>query len=315
MKNLSIVSLIIAFAFALTGCATPKMPLDLNKVENIKSAALIMYTVPQDIIFDPKDGEPTGRDATPLGNFNSFATSHLNVNHQAYVDRINEKRTGLGNGIDAATIAYNSYLSLINEKQSELPFKFLSAEETLGNPTVKSLYVKLTEREPERKTKIITEADYMMSAPRGLNQFGFVAPTKKNPLSGKPEEAEYIMKIMEALNVDAALIVTDSQMAFSCVPCTFTKLKSGSATTKSTQTVMLVDRQLMPIVNYTFNFVDSGGRGKASGGDISEEDQAKLFKAHGEKAAKMFTGQLIFDMNRAKYLTEKANEKAAKEAK
>ena len=190
MKKIPITIFILIF---LSAC-TSNVKIDQDKLSQVKKVAVVIFTLKKSIEY--RD-EPNKDDSDILAlHANSLAA---------------------GDGENAATLALPSFINQLNTYK--LPFKVMSLAQMKNNKKFMSLYQK-----PEDKGLLGTLGSFFSSGLDGASARGFMnfgLPEKFNEnngkaLMGKDHEIKYIRAAMQALNVDAALIVVDRGTSFQC---------------------------------------------------------------------------------------------------
>jgi hypothetical protein len=128
-------------------------------------------------------------------------------------------------------------------------------------------------------------------APDRLPQFGLPDNWDGgNPLTGSKEEREYLKKAMEALNVDAAIVVADLGYTFSCRFCVGTDSLgyNGTGSTGSAYVAAIVNRDLQPILAQREYFRSTSATAAVVANVILPRFHDGLYKAHGSRTAEVF---------------------------
>ncbi|HEX7928759.1 MAG TPA: hypothetical protein VF678_14280, partial [bacterium] len=242
----------------LSGCGGSAV----NKAEfdKIKTAAVLVFTVPQDIEYraDPKENKKTLLQAVAAA-------------------------AAKGDPAKAASLSYASFAETLNGK---VPFRILTADEVRNNaafnainPTSFSPKAKKQEGTMGMLMSLAGTQNRMLGmAPDGLPQFG-LSNYGANPLdSDKDNQMKYLMAAMKALNVDAAIVVSDMGYSFSCNACIG---GTGDASTGSGFNSALVskDGKLVGAVQQWFG--TSGGHAAMVGYVVNPLQHDSLFKSHG----------------------------------
>mgnify|MGYP003682944245 CR=1 FL=1 len=129
--------------------------------------------------------------------------------------------------------------------------------------------------------------EIMAHSPNNLQAFGL----SKNwwdgkALMGTTDEKAYITKVIKDLGVDAVMVINDPGFSFSCKPCIG---GTGNASTGSAFNVSLIGKDGKEILNVRQWFSYTPDNSAIVAGIVNPNTQKSLFKAHGEKTAKLFS--------------------------
>jgi hypothetical protein len=105
-------------------------------------------------------------------------------------------------------------------------------------------------------------------------------------LIGSTDEKAYIAKALAILGVDAVMVINYPGFSFSCKACTG---GTGSASTGSAFNVSLISKKGEKILNIRQWFSFTPESSAVVTGIVNPSTQKSLFKAHGEKTAKLFS--------------------------
>lgn len=266
MKN---VVLYLCSLFLLASCGSMQTKMDSDKVKSIKTAAVVIYSVPESIEYksDPRDPNKG-----LLAKLVAAATKK--------------------NGAKAAKVSYTTFVEQLN--QEELPFQVLDAKAVTTSPKLAELYS--PPRQEAGKKGMLSKMTGLLGgkkvkavSPPRLNQYGLSKWTKGSALTGAKGEKEYIKKAIEALNVDAAIVVNDPGFSFSCEACVGS---TGAASTGSGFNVSIVTRDGTTALDLQEYFLTTDAQAAMATGVVNPLQQESLFKEHGKKMAKVFADVL-----------------------
>ncbi len=261
----------LAALIALSGCATSTV--NKAKVDQVKKVAVVIFTVPDKIEFrsDPKDS----------------SKSLLQIVAMA---------AGSADSSKAASLSYRSFIDSLNAQG--LPFKVISADEVKGNAKFNALYVAPAPAPQAQEGGLAMKLamGFLAAAappsitqgiaPEGLREFGLPQVwTSGNPLMGTKDEAKYIRDAIEALGVDAALVIADLGYSFSCNLCVGA---TGSASTGSAFVAALVDKDGAPIMSLREWFGTSGAHSAMVAYVVNPLQHDSLFTSHGKYMGEVF---------------------------
>ncbi len=264
------ISISIIFGLLLSmGCAAS---INKPKIQAVKSAAVVLFTVPIRIEF--RDDSKGTR--------------------QTIVQALAQAVTA-GDAARAATLSHQTFTATL--AQQGLPFNVLTVAETRGEPAFSALY-----RLPEIKEQKEEESEPVFSlsfemgpapgvhpgaAPDGFNSYGLAQEWSTwNPLVGSEEEAKYILAVIKALNLDAIIANADPGYAFVCDICSGGS--SGTASTRSKFMGAMVDREGEVILKMQGSFSSTDEEGALLAGAVNPMAHAELFTEHGRKMAVLF---------------------------
>lgn len=282
---------ILLFALAwlavslLGGCSISHVNWDKSAMNHVKTVAVVLYTVPISIQYrdDPKESKRTGL---------QMLAAAANAN----------------NGARAATLAEKGFIDRINTYG--LRFKVMSQADMMHNARFQAVATRAladiakAKREREQAasqnaaSKVIGFLGSVAKAsgdnpfnegvgPEGLPQYG-LAPDwsgADSALMGAPGEIEYIKQSIAALGVDAALVINDPGMSFTCQACVG---GTGTATTGSAFLVTMVNAQGKPILQMRQWFAFGDGTGTMVNYIVNPLQEDPLFTGHGQKTAQVF---------------------------
>ena len=276
MKFVKLIALIL-LVVTLTSCSLSRIPFAekdyRSELAKIKSAAVIIYSVPESINYrkNPKE------------------TLDSNLLTKAM------KLMAKADGEVAATVAYRSFVSEL--KNSDLPFSVMSKVNMLSN----NQFAELVAPEPEltvagisldQVASVISMFDGKKSksaseekgaAPESMKSFGLSYLDS--------DELNFIKQSIAALNVDAAIVVYDPGMSFICDSCVLVSGAgaTGTGTTGSSYTVNIIDGNGTTLMKYRSWFKESGETAPMAASTIDPREHEKLYVAHGAKIGSLFS--------------------------
>ncbi|MBI2522362.1 MAG: hypothetical protein HYV97_18220 [Bdellovibrio sp.] len=270
----------------LASCGSTKK-IDKDRISKVKTVAVVVYSVPQRIEFkeDPR-GQKSGTSLTD-------------------VVKMIAKEASVGDGVKASDKALKEFIHTANT--SQLPFKFVSYDDMKKNKKFVDLGsyrapAPAKKEESGFSSFMTTVASYtgggqpLCAGPEYLQNFGLVNNWWDGKAStGTSDEAEYIKKSIEALGVDAVLIINDPGFSFSCEACVG---GTGSASTGSAFTVTLIDKEGKELLNLRQWFGTSPGSAAIVAGAVNPLQQDKLFAQHGIKTANLFVEEFSDALNK-----------------
>ena len=266
-------------------------------LDQVKTVAVVIYSVPSKITFrdDPKAKEED---------------SLLELAAKAALADMAD-----GDGEEAATISLETFIETIN--QQGLPFTVVSKDQMMSNSTFTSLFVPRVEPEEKDTAEMALEMAGSMfgfgggdvemgTGPAGINAFG-LKPSwgDGNALTGSENEKEYIKNAIQALDVDAALIINDFGYSFSCQACVG---NSGSGSTGSAFHATLVNRNGVTIANIRQWFGATSSGAVLAMGMVNPLQHENLYKTHGEKTAELYAEEFLAAMKEVEEAMEEAEE-------
>lgn len=246
-------------------------------IAKVKTVAVVIYSVPSEIVYreDPKE-----KDA----GFSLDAVVKKAM-----------KELAKGKGEEAASVSLGSFIETIN--QQGLPFTVISKDQMMSNSAFTSLYV--PREAPGAEEEGVADMAMSMfgggdvdlgTGPEGINAFGLKSSyTDENALTGSENEMEYIKNAIQALNVDAALVINDYGYSFSCQACIGTSATmAGSGSTGSAFHASLIykDGQVLANIRQWFGATSAGAVMLNS--MVNPLQHESLYKRHGEKTAELY---------------------------
>lgn len=273
MRKAIVVCIALAVALVASGCA-PKFTLNKAQYDNIKTVAVVEYTVPSRIEFkeDPQkaDGKITLADVAKAA-----------------------LKTLVGDGTKASTEAHKSFIETLN--QQGLTFVSLSQEEMYGNPDFTALHVPAAAATPQDDGSMVGRFGSMIKkqmaadtgkSPKMLNGYGLAAGwAGGTALNGKGVETKYLLDSIKALGVDAVIVINDPGFSFSCEFCV---AGTGAASTGSAFIVAMVGSNGETIFEIKEWFATTDEQAALVAGVVNPLEQNALYKEHGRKTAIVF---------------------------
>lgn len=263
MKKNMLIALLTVF---VASCSSQSVKLDEDKMKNIKNVAVVVYTLKAKIAYrdDPK------QDDSDLGAWAANTTAY-------------------GLGEKAANKSFPEFVKELNAQN--LPFKVMSVDDMKTNSAFMALQPeasseKLTD-EAMKAALTSAKTNKAGTSASGFINFGLPRKWKSDgsALTGKKGEMEYIKKAIDALGVDAAIVIVDRGTSFQCrIACV---LGSGDATMGGAFNAALVgkDGSIILGVNNWFN-----GKAHALMARyvVNPLQREKLYSQHGVRMAQVF---------------------------
>ena len=256
MKHYFLGLLLLGF---LSGCGGP-VKVNQDELKKVKKVAVIVFALKSTI--EHRD--------TPAEDDSDLGAALAN-------------ETAFGDGETAANLAFPEFINTLNSKK--LPFHVLTIKEMKANKKFMSLY-----KAPKKESKgnALTSffgASAYARSPTGFMNFGMVEEYDKDectPLTGKSGEQFYIQKAMEALKVDAALIVVDRGTSFQCnLAC---GLGNGDSSMGGAVHTLLMGRSGQTVAKFNFDF-EGSSHALMARYIVNPLQRDKLYKAHGKEIA------------------------------
>jgi hypothetical protein len=290
--------MVVLFLSVFLGACGPSMvrKVDNGELNKIKSVAVILYTIPTNIAYrsDPRKKESAGLFSAVM---------------QAASGKIPSK--------EAATISHKTFIEALNSHK--LSFKVLSHEQLFANKEFvalaksksKSKNEKGEEKKEEKEGFFGATLGFLLGGsststegdgPDGLPSFGVSEWGKtSSALQGVKGEREYVLAAIQALNVDAAIIVADSGYAFSCEVCIgVTGSMNGAASTSSAFFVTMLNRSGSVVLNLQEWFASTDAQAVMVSSAVNPLQHKSLFEEHGRKMASVFVDSLHEGMKKKK---------------
>lgn len=259
---------IISGLLLLMGCAAS---INKPRIQAVKSAAVVLFTVPRQIEFRDDSKET----------------------RQTILQALARAATA-GDGARAATLSHQTFTETL--AQQGLPFKVLTVAATKSVPAFNALYRPPGTKEQKEESEPVFKLYFEMgpasgvvpgTAPDGFNSYGLVQEWSTwNPLVGSEEEAKYILAVIKALNVDAIIAIADPGYSFGCDICSGGN--TGTASTRSRFMGAMVDREGEVILKMQGSFSSTDEEGAMLAGAVNPMAHDELFTEHGRKMAVLF---------------------------
>lgn len=272
MNKIKLYSALLLPVF-LAACSFGKNTVNADEVKKVKNVAVIMYTVPQDISY--KD------------NARDIQKGGLALLAEAVIG---------DSGNQAANTAVKTFTETL-QKQG-LPFKIMPYSEVVANPDYVALYNPY--KEPKKPDEglmgqvlgFLSDAPKPIPAtsPKNMSNYGLVPVwAGDTALTNKPGESEYVKKSLEALKVDAVLVINDVGFSFSCEACIgIGDTMSGVASTGSAFNASLISRS-GTVMNIRDWFGTTDEQATMVAGIVDPTEYDNLFKEHGRRMAEVFS--------------------------
>ncbi|MDH3342280.1 MAG: hypothetical protein OEM07_00995 [Gammaproteobacteria bacterium] len=267
--------LVLSLAALLGACSFGKNTVNVEEVKKVKKVAVIMYTVPEDISYK----------------------SDVRDNQKSSLQLLADLATG-NTGKQAANTSVKTFTEEL-QKQG-LPFEVMSYSEVASNPKYAALYKPVKKIEKKANEGILGAAlSFLGSAtdnspppatsPKNMSNFGLVAAwSGDTALTNKPGESAYITAAMEALKVDAVMVVNSSGYSFSCEACVgLGSTMNGAASTGAAFNASLISRA-GPIMNIREWFGTTDEQAAMVAGIVDPTEYENLFKEHGRRMAQVY---------------------------
>ena len=263
----------LSLSVFLAACSFGKNTVNVAEVGKIKKVAVIMYTVPEQIAYrdNPRDsskGLLAALVETAIGN----------------------------NGNSAADTAVKTFTETL-QKQG-LSYKIMSHSEVVSNAKFVALHQPVSAAKKQTDEGILGKSLSFLGsftgsksavgvAPKKMNQYGLVDDWYGDTaLTKKTGESDYINKAIEALKVDAVLVVNDMGFSFSCEACIGVPA-NGVASTGSAFNATLITRS-GPVMNIREWFATTDEQGAMVMGVVDPTEHQELFEEHGRRMAEVF---------------------------
>lgn len=266
---------VLSLSVFLTACSFGKNTVNVEEVRKIKNVAVIMYTVPEQIVYrdNPRDN----------------STGLLAALAEAAIGK---------NGNNAADTAVKTFTETL-QKQG-LSFKIMAYSKVVSNAEFAGLNQPVSAAEKQTDDSFLGKSLSFLGsvsgskssvgvAPKKMNQYGLVADWfADTALTNNSGEDDYIKKAIEALKVDAVLVVNDPGFSFSCEACVGTAgAMNGAASTGSAFNATLVARS-GSVMNIREWFATTDEQGAMVTGIVDPTEHKALFEEHGRKMAQVF---------------------------
>jgi len=267
---------IVLFSFALVSC-NESVKVDEDKLKNIKKVAVVVFTLKARIAHrdDPKD------DDTDIAAWGP-------------------NRTAFGLGQKAADLAYPTFIEELNRQG--LPFNVMSFEEMKSNTAFMAM-------QPAKKDEMTDKAmlatvtalkpNRGAASANGFINFGLPKKWKSSgsAVTGGKDELEYIRKAIEALGVDAAIVIVDRGTSFQCrLACV---VGTGDSTMGGAFNGALVGKDGSVIFEVN-NWFQGKAHAAMAGYIVNPAQRTKLYEQHGVRMGQVFSETLLKFINKDK---------------
>jgi hypothetical protein len=290
----SSIALLLLTSIFLTGCGSATK-INKDGIRSVKNIAVVIYSVPPEIKFkkNPKEDDSSG------------GLSLMDVAKSLMAD------ASKADGIEASEIALNSFIKSMNNNP-KMTFKVLTPTQMAKSANFTKLVSDLNAKaataasaKANKKTSMLSSAMSFLAppkddkkasvSPKSLVSFGLIpAWGDGNALRGTKDEQKYVKESLEALGVDAILALNDMGYSFLCSTCVG---GTGTASTGSAFHATLIGANNDVLLQMKQWFNSSDETAATTAGIVNPLKQKELFKAHGEKLAKVFAEQLLESMN------------------
>ena len=257
----------------LTACFG-KNTVKVEEVKKVKSVAVIMYTVPQDIYYkdDAREGGKSGLALLAEAVIGNSGNQAANAAVETFTGELRKQ------GLSFSVMPYSDVVS--NAKFAALykPFSYPKKKTEEGALGMALSFLSAGANQVTRAT-----------SPKNMSHFG-LAPiwSADTALTNKPGENDYIKKAIEALKVDGVLVINDTGFSFSCEACIgIGGSMSGVASTGSAFNATLITRS-GPVMNIREWFGTTDEQATMVAGIVDPTEYDNLFKEHGKRMAEVF---------------------------
>ncbi len=281
IKSLMLITLLVV----VSGCATLKPKDYRDQLSQVKTVAVVLFTVPEKISYrkDPREilkkniltkamamaAEGEGQQAATLA-------------HQSFIAEINARKLSFVAMDKSAMLANEQFARLIPDKAkleiAGVDLKLVSSAMSMFNITAKS---------------------HSGAAPEAMHSYGLAAMSK-GALTGQATEMEFIQNTIAVLGVDAAIVVADPGMSFYCKTCVriMGAGASGTGTTGAVFGVALVSKDGTVLLRQKAEFKGTEASAKMVASAVNPLEHDQLYQAHGKKIAAEFAEYFARYMNR-----------------
>ncbi len=203
--------------------------------------------------------------------------------------------TAIGkNGNNAADTAVKTFTATL-QKQG-LSFNVMPYSAVVSNVKFAALYKPVSAAKKQADEGMMGQALSFLGsmsgskssvgvAPKNMNQYGLAANwSGDTALTSKAGESDYIKQAIEALKVDAVLVVNDPGFSFSCEACIG---GAGVASTGSAFNATLIARS-GPVMNIREWFATTDEQGAMLAGVVDPTEHTELFEEHGRRMAQVY---------------------------
>lgn len=276
---------LVSASIFFTACgAGTRLSIKRDRYEAVKTVAVVEYTVPPTIEY--KENPRAAQKSSLLKTV---------IKMVATVDPGK-----------AATTAHEAFCEALNEQG--LSFRVLPTSALRGNAAFGALAAPAPAAEEPAaaqeglkgkfgsllKTVKASWGPVKGVGPSGLRAYGLASGWPKgSALTGGETEKEYLRQAVQALGVDAVLVVNDQGFSLSCTACAgAVGNMNGAGSTGSAFAAALVDKNGDVLMEASEWFATSGASAVMAMSSVNPLEHEKLFKAHGRKMAAVF-GALV----------------------
>jgi hypothetical protein len=258
--------LVILLSIFIVSCASQSFRIDEARIKSVKSVAVVIFTIKAKIVYreDPREDD---------SDFSAWA-----ANSSAF-----------GIGENAANLAFPEFVKEINHQN--LPFRVLSIDQMRSNAAFMALQPPSPEGTSTNQAKIAALAAISTNSagtgPTGWIDFGLPEDWEDDgtALTGEEGEMNYIMKSIDALGVDGAIVIVDRGASFQCRLACF--WGNGDSTMGSAFNAALVGRDGATILALN-NWFDGSAHALMTSYVVNPLQRENLYSQHGVRMAKVF---------------------------
>lgn len=276
---------IYLLGISLVGCTAAVVTLD-EELPKVKRVAVVGFKVPEIVSY--LDGDDPRERSESQGFASQLVTGVVK---------------SLLNDMEGEEAAQHAWKTFTAEMQSQsLSFQLISNDEVLSNGKFSAVVNRARKSiqqavPPKQETSFISiggafpsgATNQASASPQGLPNFPLLDVSKwsnaESALSDSPAERRYAREAVDALGVDAVLIVSDAGYSAVCNTCI---AGTGTASTAGAFLVTLVDKNGRILMNARHWFNGTGETVAIVGGIIATRQRVHLFEAHGRQLARSF---------------------------
>lgn len=270
--------LVLVIITMASGCAVLKPKDYRDQLRQIKTVAVVLYTVPENITYrkDPRESVKKNlltkaMELASVGKGQQAAT----LAHQSFIDEINARKLSFVVTEKPAMLA-NEEFKLLIPKESELK---------IGGVDLKMISSALSMFDTDKGNKSASGA-----APDAMYSYGLPS-ISSGALTGQEQEKRFIQDSIAALGVDAAIVIADPGMSFYCKTCVriIGAGASGTGTTGAAFSIAIVDKNGTVLLHHKKWFKGTEASAKMVASAVNPLEHDKLYQAHGKKIAADFS--------------------------
>lgn len=258
--------LIILLSVFVASCAGQSFRIDETRMKSVKTVGVVIFTVKAKISFR-KDAR---EDDSKFGAWSANSTS-------------------FGIGENAANLAFPEFVKELNRQN--LPFRVLSVDQMKANSVFMALQPDTSSRSQTDEAKVAALAAVSSNrtgtGPTGFIDFGLPKDWESDgdALTGEKGEMEYIKKAIDALGVDAAIVIVDRGASFQCrLACFF---GTGDATMGGAFNAAMISKDGSTILTVN-NWFDGKAHAVMVNYVVNPIQREKLYLQHGVRLAQVF---------------------------